>query len=165
MEAKTNRGPIRSDSLEWEEWSHGAHFGSRVRELSRLGGATHVGVVLEELAPGRQSCPVHYHMLEEEHLFALAGRATLIWGDTSHELQSGDYVCFPAGEARAHALVNHGSEVFRFLMIGEKNANEVCFYPDSDKLMVRAAGAVFRKTDKVDYWEGEPGRDAGSRTD
>jgi uncharacterized cupin superfamily protein len=149
---------VKSAEVAWEEWTHGARFGSRYKPLGKLAGGSHVGVQLEELAPGFQSCPVHYHLLEEEHLFALEGSATLCWGDQQITLVAGDYVCFPAGDARGHALINDGGVTFRFLMIGESKPDEVCIYPDSDKIMVRAAKQVFRRGGAVDYWSDEPGR-------
>ena len=41
-------------------------------------------------------------------------------------------------------------------MIGDSQPNEVCVYPDSGKLMVRALGrAILRDGERLDYWEGE----------
>jgi uncharacterized cupin superfamily protein len=149
---------IKSADVEWETWSHGTRFGSRVKALGAKAGGSHVGVNIEELGPGQQSCPVHYHLLEEEHLWVLEGTATLCWGDERLTLEPGDYACFPAGDARGHALVNDSPHPFRFLMIGENNPNEVCIYPDSDKVMVRAAHQLFKRGTEVDYWLDEPGR-------
>src|SRR5262245_64403720 len=97
--------PFAVDALPWEPWSHGEKFAGLVKPLGRHAGATHVGVNLEELPPGKQSCPLHYHMLEEEHLYILAGRPTLRLGEERIALAPGDYVCFPAGQEAGHALV------------------------------------------------------------
>ena len=149
--------PFSIEEVPWESWSHGARFGSRTRSLGRIGGGSHVGVVMEELAPGKQACPAHYHLLEEEHLLVLEGRMTLRLGDRSYELKAGDYVCFPAGQKAAHALVNNGEGPCRYLVIGEDNPNDVCVYPDSGKVGVRSLGTRFRQSATVDYWEGEDG--------
>ena len=101
--------PLSVEELPWEAWSQGERFGSRFKHLTRHGGGSHVGVVVEELPPGKQACPAHYHMLEEEHLLMLEGRVTLRLGDKSYELAAGDYVCFPAGQRAAHALINNGA--------------------------------------------------------
>lgn len=55
--------PFASESVPLEEWSEGTRYGSRFRYLSDFGGASHVGVALEELAPGKESSLNHYHML------------------------------------------------------------------------------------------------------
>jgi len=66
--------PFRVEDVPWEEWSHGGRFGSRFRALGQFGGCAHFGTAIEELPPGKQSCPAHFHMLEEEHLWVLEGR-------------------------------------------------------------------------------------------
>ena len=87
--------PFRVEEAPVETFSHG-RFGSQYRQLSAFGGGSHVGVVMEELAPGQQSNMRHYHMLEEEHVLVLEGAMTLLLGEESHEMSAGSYVCFPA---------------------------------------------------------------------
>ncbi len=148
-------GPLSVESVPWEEWSHGERYGGRVRALTNAGGGSHVGVSIEELPPGKKSCPAHYHHLEEEHMLILDGQATLRLGDKTYEIKAGDYVCFPAGQTAGHCLVNNSDTTCRFLMIGERNPHEVCIYPDSNKVFVRAVPADFRLDAAVDYWDGE----------
>jgi uncharacterized cupin superfamily protein len=147
--------PFSVESVPWQEWSRGSRFGSRYRALTDRAGGSRVGVAIEELPPGKQSCPAHYHLLEGEHLLVLEGRATLRLGDRTHEIGPGDYVCFPAGQKAAHCLVNHGTVPCRFLIIGERNPNDVIVYPDSGKVKVRLLGENYRSAATVDYWEGE----------
>lgn len=94
------RGPIAIDSVPWQEFSEGARFGSRFRVLSDTRGADRrkIGISYEELPPGKQSVPLHYHMVEEEHIVALEGEATLRLGEERYTLKAGDYVGFPAGQ-------------------------------------------------------------------
>jgi uncharacterized cupin superfamily protein len=146
--------PFSIEDVPWEEWQQGQRFGSRVRQLGKHGGGSHVGVLMEELPPGKQSSPAHYHLLEEEHLLVLEGQMTLRLGEQTYEVAAGDYVCFPAGQAVAHTLQNTGTAPCRFLIIGEHNPHDVVVYPDSEKVMVRATQEVYR-TAALDYWEGE----------
>ena len=69
--------PFAAARVPSEEFSRG-RFGSRWQVLGQFGGGSHVGVVLEELPPGKQSNQVHYHMLEEEHVFVLDGTMTVL---------------------------------------------------------------------------------------
>jgi len=149
--------PFRVESVPWEEWSHGGRFGSRFRALGAHGGATHVGVVLEELPPGKQSCPLHFHMLEEEQIWFPERSATLRLGEASHAVAAGDYVVFPAGQKAGHCLINNGQDVCRFLIIGDRNPNDVMVYPDSAKVRVRLLDENYRRSATVEYWEGEEG--------
>ena len=146
--------PFATDEVSWQDFSHGKRFGLRFKRLTNFGGGSHVGVSLEELPPGKQACPCHYHMLEEEHLYVLAGQATLRLGPKRYTLKPGDFVCFPAGQKAGHCLINETVEPFRFIMIGERNPNEVCVYPDSGRVAVDALGEGYRVTE-MDYWEGE----------
>jgi uncharacterized cupin superfamily protein len=155
MNTSTPPGPVHVADLPWEEWSRGERFGSRVRRLGPSDPAHHVGVLIEELSPGRQSCPLHYHLLEEEHLYVLEGSVTLRLGAARHTLSAGDYVCFPAGQEVGHALVNEGSEPCRYLVIGENNRNDVCVYPESNKILVKSIDALYSRSGELDYWEGE----------
>ena len=114
-------------------------FQSRYRVLSntRKGGRK-IGIAYEELPPGKQSCPFHYHMLEEEHIIALEGEATLRLGEERYTIKAGDYVGFPAGQRAGHCLVNESGAPFRFIIIGDHQPDDVCVYPDSGKVVVRA---------------------------
>ena len=95
-------------------------------------------------------------MVEEEHILALEGEATLRLGEERFTLRAGEYVCFPAGQRAGHCLINETDTPFRFLMIGDNDPNEVCVYPDSNKLNVRNLGrAIFRGGERLDYWDAE----------
>ena len=87
----------------------------------------------------------------------LEGSATLRLGDKRYPVKAGDYVVFPAGQQAGHCLVNEGGETCRFLIIGEKNPNDVMVYPDSNKVRVRNLNTNFRREATVDYWDGEDG--------
>ena len=147
--------PFPVESVPWEEWSHGQRFGSRFRPLTDRAGGSRIGVAIEELPPGRQSCPAHYHLLEEEHLLVLAGQATLRLGERRFALKAGDYVCFPAGQKAGHALFNHTDKPCRYILIGENNPNESCVYPDSNKVSNRWLGERYDRAAQRDYWDGE----------
>lgn len=153
------KGPIAIEGVPWTEWSEGVRFASRFRVLSDTrNDGKKIGVSVEELSPGKQSSPFHFHMLEEEHIIGLEGEATLRLGDERFPIKAGDYVCFPAGQKAGHCLVNEGDKPFRFIMIGDRAPNEICVYPDSNKVMVYNLGrAIFRDGDgqRLDYWDGE----------
>lgn len=149
--------PIASDAVAWEPFDRGK-FGSRFRHLTRavVGDRPyHVGVAIEELPPGKQSCPFHFHMLEEEHLLMLEGECTLRLGEEHIRFKAGDYAVFPAGEKTGHCLVNETDTVCRYVVIGENNPNEACVYPDSNKVSNRWLGERYDRAAQKDYWDGE----------
>ncbi|KKC24818.1 hypothetical protein WP12_17340 [Sphingomonas sp. SRS2] len=155
--------PISSGDVEWRVEGEGPRFRGRSRHLTRsvMGDDYHVGVLIESPEPGVRLWPSHYHMLEEEHVLILEGEAVLILGGERHVMTVGDYVCFPAGQRAGHSIVNGGEGPCRYLMIGERNPNEVCVYPDSNKVAVDALGSgdrIFDMGAVRQYWDGE---DAG----
>jgi uncharacterized cupin superfamily protein len=149
--------PISSDTVPWATSSEGTRFGMRYRHLTEavFGQRNHrVGVAIEELEPGKQTLPLHYHMLEEEHVFILAGELTLRLGEESIRMKAGDYAVFPAGRKVGHCFVNESPAVCRYIIIGENNPNEVCVYPEGNKVGVRWLGERFDLDAKRSYWEG-----------
>ena len=149
--------PIASENVAREPFERG-RFGSSFRHLTRavMGDRPyHVGVAIEELPPGKQSCPFHFHMLEEEHLYVLAGECTLRLGSERLRFKAGDYAVFPAGEKTGHCLVNETDKPCRYIVIGENNPNESCVYPDSNKVSNRWLGERYDRAAQRDYWDGE----------
>ncbi len=148
--------PIRTHELAFDVWHEGVRFGGAELPLARLGGARDIGVNLVELAPGRQSCPLHWHLREEEHFYVLDGRCVLRSGDERHAMAKGDYVCFPAGTRVAHAFENPHAEPCRLLAIGTRVADEIAVYPESGKMKLRALDAIVPWPPlSLDYWHGE----------
>jgi uncharacterized cupin superfamily protein len=151
--------PISSLDVPWQEWFEGPRFGVRERHLSSaaMGQNYRLGVVIVELPPGRQSYPAHYHILEEEHVYILEGSLTLRLGADAYAMKAGDYVCFPAGQRAGHCLINNSGATCRYLLVGERNPNEVAVYTDSKKVLVRALGprAILDLAAARAYWEGE----------
>jgi uncharacterized cupin superfamily protein len=160
-EAPVNaKPPISSQDVAWEDTRVGTRFGGRAKHLTyaAVGAGYRVGMLIEAPAPGMRLAPRHYHMLEEEHALILEGQVSLLLGEERHEMKAGDYVCFPAGQKVGHAFLNSGTGPCSYLMIGERNPNEVCVYPDSNKM---AVGALRTREDIFDmsavrtYWDGE----------
>jgi uncharacterized cupin superfamily protein len=97
----------------------------------------------------------HYHFLEEEQLMVLEGRPTLRLGDSRYRLKPGSFVVFPAGQQVGHAIVNETDEPARYLIIGERNPNEVTVHTDTGRVGVRLIGKGYRMGDTMDYWDDE----------
>ena len=85
----------------------------------------------------------------------LSGRSVLRYGDAVHELVPGDCISCPAGTGIAHQLANPYDEDLVYLAIGPHDPHEICGYPDSGKVMVRALDLVGR-LERTEYLAGEP---------
>jgi len=146
--------PFPITEVPWEEFSHGQRFGMRFQHLSSYGGGTQIGIANEILAPGKQANPLHYHMLEEEHVFVLEGSLTVRLGEKTHVLSAGHYVCFPAGQKVGHALFNHTSQPCRYLIIGNTHPHEVAVFPETGRVDVKLMRQGYRGSATMDYWDG-----------
>jgi uncharacterized cupin superfamily protein len=139
----------------------GEHWGSASKALTPLLDTKprrgRLGVSQTRVPPGRTACPFHYHQREDEVFFVLSGRGVLRYGDLVRELRPGDCVACPAGTGVAHQIANPFDEDLLYLAIGPNDPDEVCVYPDSNKVMVRSLGYIGH-LEKVDYMAGEAAR-------
>jgi len=153
--------PIHAEGIEWNHEGNGQNFAGCSRHLTyaATGNANyHVGVLIESPAPGKRMCPKHYHMGEEEHALVLEGEIMLLLGDERHVMRPGDFVSFPAGRKVGHAFLNATDAPASYLMIGERNPEDVCVYPDSNKIAVsalRQRDAIFDMAARRGYYDGE----------
>ena len=88
-----------------------------------------------DVAPGQRQSPYHFEY-EEEWLLVVDGTLVLRGPDGEHTPERGDIVCFPAGPAGAHQLMNRSESSARTLMFSSSRAPAVSVYPDSDKIGV-----------------------------
>lgn len=113
-----------------------------------------LGVNQARVPPGCAAVPFHWHAREDEVFFVLSGRGILRYGEALREIRAGDCISCPAGTRTAHQLANPFDEDLVYLAIGCNDPHEVCGYPDSGKVLVRALGKV-GFFEKADYMAGE----------
>jgi uncharacterized cupin superfamily protein len=115
----------------------------------------HLGVTLTRIPPGKTGCPFHTHQIEDEVFFVLEGKGVFRYGATLREVGPGDCISAPAGTGIAHQLANPFTADFVYLAIGMNDPHEVCTYPDSGKVLIRALHKV-GFLQPADYLAGEP---------
>jgi uncharacterized cupin superfamily protein len=129
-------------------------------DVSRAVGSEGTLMYIYDLAPGGSSSPYHYEY-EEEWLLVLEGSIVLRGPDGEQNLERGDLVCFPAGPAGAHKVMNRGESPARMLMFSSARVPAVSVYPDSDKIAVwpgnEADDLIFKRNTAVPWAEGEEG--------
>jgi uncharacterized cupin superfamily protein len=121
-------------------------------------GSELIGGSMYEVEPGSRLWPYHTHHANEEWMVVLRGRPTLRTPEGEHELEEGDVVAFPRGEAGLHQVSNRTEEPIRVLMLSTLIDFDLVEYPDSGKISVVAQGKrVFRafRGEDAEYWEGE----------
>jgi uncharacterized cupin superfamily protein len=133
-------------------------YSSSYARLSDGTAARKLGAGYDELAPGQQVCPYHFHHAQEEMFVILEGEGTLRVAGQRLPLRAGDVVFIPPGPEYPHHILNTGDVPLKYLSISTQERPEVCEYPDSDKIAVlgRGPAGTHRRADGRDYWDGEP---------
>src|SRR5438045_6571776 len=123
-------------------------------------GSTATVMFVYDLDPGEASSPYHYEY-EEEWLLVVEGTVVVRAPDGEHTLERGDLVCFPAGPAGAHKVMNRSDAPARTLLFSSSRVPAVSVYPDSDKIGVWSGNEpdelIFRRATAVPWSEGEEG--------
>ena len=129
-------------------------------DVSRAVGSEATATYIYDLAPGQSSCPYHYEY-EEEWLLVIDGAIVARTPDGEHTVTRGDLVCFPAGPAGAHKIMNRSESPARVMVFSSSRVPAVSVYPDSDKIGVRpgdeANELIFRRGTAVPWSDGEEG--------
>ena len=143
-------------------------FNSSRARVGDEAGSHRLGLSLWEVPPGEAAYPYHWHVVEEELIIVLEGTPQLRTPDGRRRLETGEVVVFKVGEGGAHQLVNDTDLTVRFLSFSSwKNGPEICFYPDSNKVLAFSAPdevyELYKRGSAVGYWEDEePPTPAGS---
>ena len=110
------------------------------RPLGDLFGLTNFGVNITRLAPGGSSALRHAHTRQDEFVYILEGRPTLITNAGRAALTPGMCAGFKAGTGDAHHLVNETAEDVVYLEIGDRTPDDGVSYPDDDIAVVTVDG-------------------------
>ena len=106
--------------------------GRQKRQLGDFFGLENFGVNLTELAPGAMSALRHAHSKQDEFLYILQGRPTLLSDRGRIQLSAGMCSGVRAGSGCAANLVNETTEQVIYLEIGDRSAGDEASYPDDD---------------------------------
>jgi uncharacterized cupin superfamily protein len=125
--------------------------------------ARKLGASIDTVAPGKRSCPYHFHYAQEEMFVVIDGAGSLRVAGEMLPIKTGDVIFIPAGPDYPHQIINTSDRPLKYLSISTRESPEVCEYPDSGKYLASAAtedGARFRAIqyakNSVDYYEAEP---------
>ena len=102
------------------------------RPLGDPFGLSTFGVNHTRLAPGAVSALRHAHSRQDELVYVLEGRPTLVTGAGTTELAPGMCVGFKAGTGDAHHLLNRTDADVVLLEIGDRGPGDEVAYPDDD---------------------------------
>jgi len=147
---------INLDELEWQQPHEPSRYEAFMAEVGQSIGARSLGYRLVRLPPGKTFCPLHWHEEDEELFFILDGKATLHTPRGDFEVRRGDFIAFPTGPIGAHAIRNDGDQECTVMMLSDNSdGDDICHYPDSNKVLLSESGLILRKEPDLDYYDGE----------
>ena len=123
------------------------------RNLGRAAGSVKTGIQHVEVAPGKESAPLHCHSLEEEIFVVLGGDGVLVLDDEETPVERGHVIARPAGTGVSH-MFRAGPGGLTYLAYGMRHPGDVCYYPRSNKVAFRGIRMIAR-LERLDYWDGE----------
>jgi uncharacterized cupin superfamily protein len=118
-------------------------------------GSERIGVGHLVVEPGKLTYPPHCHSSEEEAFVVLEGGGALLLDDDEEPVRPGSVVVRPPGTRVSHAF-RAGDRGLTLLAFGQRDPNDIAYYPRSGKVSLRGVGAMFR-VEQLGYWDGEPG--------
>jgi uncharacterized cupin superfamily protein len=101
------------------------------RPLGDMFGLKNFGVNLTTIHPGGESALLHRHSKQDEFVYILQGKPTLVTDRGETKLSPGMCAGFPA-QGIAHQLVNRTGDVVVYLEIGDRTARDEGSYPVDD---------------------------------
>jgi uncharacterized cupin superfamily protein len=146
---------VNLDELAFRGDSGPGTFQAQFAETGLLLGAKRLGYAFGKLERGQSYCPYHWHTQEEEAFVVWSGTPTLRTPQGTFVLRPGDVIAFPIGAAGAHRLSNEADETAVLLLVANTDAGDVCYYPDSNKLVVDVTDTLVRSEPQLDYYDGE----------
>ena len=110
-------------------------------------------VEISRISPGKSPCPYHSHSAQWEFYHIISGKGIVRHKDGTTDIEAGDAFIFQPGEP--HQLINNGSEDLIVYIVADNPIGESCYYPDSQKWLVRSPERKLIRGEGLDYSEGE----------
>jgi uncharacterized cupin superfamily protein len=113
-------------------------------------------VEILHLAPGQTPYPYHSHAAQWEFYHVISGRGLARDETGRTPIIEGDVFIYGPGEP--HQIINDSPDDLVIYVIADNPIGESCYYPDSNKWLVRSPERkLLRATDgqTLDYYEGE----------
>ncbi len=110
-------------------------------------------VEIARIAPGTSPFPYHSHSAQWEFYYVMAGSGNVRDDDGFTPIVAGDAFLFKPGEA--HGFTNNGESDLVLFVVADNPIGESCYYPDSNKWLVRSPERRLIRSESLDYFDGE----------
>lgn len=150
MADRPNPPALDPETIEWfERRPYPAPYdevcaGRGRRVLGEVLGLTQFGVNMGRLEPGAVSSLRHYHEAEDEFVYIVEGRPTLVTDSGAQEIGPGTAIGFPAGKQDGHRLENRSHAPVVYLEVGTRAEADEVHYAEADLHLVKRDGGGVR---------------------
>ena len=110
-------------------------------------------VEISRIPPGKRNYPYHSHSAQWEFYHVISGRGQVRHQDGTTAIEPGDAFVFEPGQP--HQLINDGSEDLVVYVVADNPLGESCYYPDSQKWLIRSPERRLIRSANLDYFDGE----------
>jgi uncharacterized cupin superfamily protein/glyoxylase-like metal-dependent hydrolase (beta-lactamase superfamily II) len=125
---------------------------SRTAEIGWRIGASKLGYQAVLIPPGEGFCPTHHHTAEEELFIVWDGSPTLFTPRGETQLRRGDCIAILTGDRGTHKLINASAAPCTIVAIANADPLDVCFYPDSKKILIQKTGTLVRSEPELVFF-------------
>jgi uncharacterized cupin superfamily protein len=110
-------------------------------------------VEISRIPPGKTNCPYHSHSAQWEFYHVISGSGVVRHKDGTTPIEIGDAFIFKPGEP--HQLINDSAQDLVLYVVADNPIGESCYYPDSQKWIVRSPERRLIRSDALKYYDGE----------
>lgn len=110
-------------------------------------------VEILRIPPGQTPYPFHSHAAQWEFYHVISGKGLVRDESGQTPILAGDAFIFAPGEA--HQLINDNSADLVIYVVADNPIGESCYYPDSNKWLVRSPERRLLRGESLDYFDGE----------
>ena len=107
----------------------------------------------DRMPTGKSNFPMGGHSAQWEMYLIISGKGRVRDKDGSTDVVAGDAFIF--GPNEPHQIINSGDVDLVYYVIADNPIGESCYYPDSNKWLVRSPERRFLRSESLDYFEGE----------
>jgi len=111
-------------------------------------------VEIFRIPPGKTPYPFHSHSAQWEFYHVISGKGSVRDANGTTPIEAGDAFVFKPGEP--HAMFNtESSQDLVLYVIADNPIGESCYYPDSNKWLVRSPERRLIRSESLEYLDGE----------
>jgi len=155
---------INTNQLAEESWSSpkGKFIGSGKQVSEALGRKPRstdlherhpFDIEILRIPPGKAAYPYHSHSAQWEFYHVISGRGLARHREGTTSIEPGDAFMFQPGQP--HQLINDGTADLVVYVVADNPMGESCYYPDSNKWLVRSPESLIIRSDALEYFDGE----------